>query len=201
MRLYNATSGNTKRVRIFIAEKGIDIPRVELDLGTDTRTPEFLKLNSLGEVPVLELDDGRIITESLAICRYLEVTFPNTPLMGTDAFDQGHIEMWSQRIYGQLFLSYGLFVRHTVPLFADAVDQVPDFAETQRNTIPDKWHWLDTEMSDGRPFIAGDTFSFADVQGMTVLMIADALDLPVPETCEYVNQWAGDMRERSSWHA
>ena len=87
MKLYNATSGNTKRVRIFIAEKGIEVPRVELELGVDTRAPDFRKLNSLGEVPVLELDDGRVISESIAICRYLEAVHPEPPLMGRDAFE------------------------------------------------------------------------------------------------------------------
>lgn len=201
MKLYNAMAGNPKRVRIFIEEKGIDIPRVEMELGTDTRTPEFRALNSLAELPILELDDGRIITESRAICRYLDIRFPETPLMGVDAFEQGHIAMWSERIHGQLFMTYGLMVRHTIPLFADVVDQVPAFAESQRNAIPEKWRWLDKEMSDGRPFIAGEAFSFADVEGMTALMIADAFDLGVPESCEHAMQWANAMRQRSSWEA
>lgn len=201
MKLYNAMAGNPKRVRIFIAEKGIDVPRVELELGKDTRTPEFRKLNSLGELPILELDDGRIITESRAICRYLDVQYPETPLMGVDAFDQGHIAMWSERIHGQLFMTYGLMVRHKIPLFADVVDQIPAFAETQRNAIPEKWRWLDNEMSDGRPFIAGKSFTFADVEGMTALMLADTFDLGIPETCEHATQWANTVRQRPSWEA
>lgn len=88
MKLYNANAGNPKRVRIFIAEKGVDIPRVDLEAGSDTRTEEFRKINSLQELPVLELDDGSIITESVAICRYLEARFPEPPLMGRDAFDK-----------------------------------------------------------------------------------------------------------------
>ena len=201
MKLYNAHSANTKRVRIFIAEKGIEIPRVEVEIPAGTRSAEFRAINSLGELPVLELDDGQIITESLAICRYLEVAYPDPPLMGRHAAEQGHIEMWSQRIYAQLFMTYGLFVRHSLSLFADVVDQVPAFAETQRDAMPGRWRWLDREMSDGRPFIAGQEFSMADVQGMTVLMIADALDLPVPDDCKHVNQWAGVVQSRSSWRA
>lgn len=96
MKLYNASAGNPKRVRIFIAEKGLDISHVEMEPGSDTRTDAFRKINSLAELPVLELDDGRIITESVAICPYLEAIFPDPPLMGRDAFEQGHIEMWSQ---------------------------------------------------------------------------------------------------------
>lgn len=201
MRLYNAPSGNTKRVRIFIAEKTIDVPRVELELVKDTRSADFRKLNSLGELPVLELDDGGILTESMAICRYLEAAFPTMPLMGTNAREQGNIAMWQLRVHSQIFMTYGLMVRHTLPIFADVVDQVPEFARTQREAIPDKWRWLDAEMSDGRMYVAGDKFSFADVEGMTVLMIADAMDVPIPEDCRFVRAWADAMRCRPSWHA
>ena len=201
MKLYDAAAGNAKRVRIFIAEKGIEIPRISLELGKDTRAPEFRQLNSLGEVPVLELDNGRVITESRAICRYLDSAFPDIPLMGLNAFEQGHIAMWSERIYSQLFLPYGLMVRHTLPLFADVMIQVPEFARAQRDEIPDKWTWLDSEMADGRAFITGDKFSFADVEGMTLLMLADIFDIGIPGSCQYANRWADAMRRRPSWEA
>ncbi|WP_108818344.1 glutathione S-transferase family protein [Pseudovibrio sp. Alg231-02] len=201
MKLYNSMSGNTKRVRIFISEKDISIPRVELELGSGTRTPEYRKINSLGEVPALELDDGRVITESRAICRFLDIKFPKIPLMGVSAFDQGNIAMWSERIHSHIFMAYGLMVRHAMALFAEVVDQVPEFAETQRQSIPAKWIWLNDEMSDRRPFIAGDTFSFADVEGMTALMLADAFNIPIPGDCSHVLRWADTMRNRPSWEA
>lgn len=201
MKLYDANAGNPKRVRIFIAEKGIEIPREVLELGKDTRTPEFLKLNSLGEVPVLELDNGQVITDSIAICRYLDLAFPETSLMGRDAFEQGHIEMWSQRIYSQLFLTVGLMVRHQLPMFADVLEQVPAFAEAQRKAMPEKWAWLDQELADGRPFIAGDTFTFADVQGMTALTLTDIFGLNIPNECTHATKWADAMRQRPSWNA
>lgn len=201
MKLYDAQSGNAKRVRIFIAEKGIEVPRQVLSLGADTRSPEFRKINSLGEVPVLELDDGQAITESLAICRYLELAFLENPLMGTSPVEQGKIEMWSQRIHSQLFMTIGLMVRHQLPLFKDVLEQVPAFAETQKRAMPQKWIWLDQEMADNRPFIAGDTFSFADVQGMTVLALSDLLDLAPPKQCAHVQKWASAMRKRPSWNA
>lgn len=201
MKLYDANAGNAKRVRIFIAEKGIDLPREVLELGKDTREQTFKKRNSLGEVPLLELDDGRHISESLAICRYLDLAFPEHPLMGRDAFEQGHIEMWSQRIYHQLFLTIGLMVRHTLPLFADVVEQVPAFAEAQKRAMPQKWRWLDEEMADGRAFIAGDAFTFADVQGMTVLWLTDIFALNAPEDCKFARAWAAAMRQRPSWEA
>ncbi|WP_109354036.1 glutathione S-transferase family protein [Sphingorhabdus sp. EL138] len=201
MKLYDANAGNAKRVRVFIAEKGIDVPRKVLELGTDTRTPEYLKVNSLGEVPALELDNGDVITESIAICRYLELAFPENPLMGRTPFEQGNIEMWSQRVYSQLFLTIGLMVRHQLPLFADVLEQIPAFADAQRKAMPEKWRWLNKEMADGRPFIAGETFSFADVHGMTALTITDIFELSAPADCEHVVKWAQIMRERPSWSA
>lgn len=201
MKLYDAKAGNAKRVRIFIAEKGIDIPSEIVELGIDTRTPEFRKLNSLGEVPVLELDDGSVITDSIAICRYLDNVFPEKPLMGQTAFQQGHIEMWSQRIYQEIFLPIGLMVRHQLPLFADVLEQVPAFADAQRRVMPRKWRWFDQELADRRPYIAGEEFSFADVQGMTALVLADLFDLGISDDCTHALRWAGAMRERSSWTA
>ncbi len=201
MKLYDAKSGNAKRVRIYIAEKGINVPREEIELGSDTRSEKFLRINSLGEVPALELDNGQIITESNAICNYLEARYPENPLMGTAAEEAGCIDMWSWRIYSQLFLTVGLMVRHQIPLFADVLEQIPAFAESQRKSIPDKWRWLDREMADGRPFIAGKSFSFADVQGMTVLAITDIFDLSSPDDCLNVRRWEKTMRERPSWQA
>ena len=201
MKLYDANSGNTKRVRIYISEKGLDIEREMIELGKDTRSPEFLKINSLGEVPALELDNGQVITESNAICNYLEARFPDKPLMGITAEEKAHIDMWSWRVYSQIFLTIGLMVRHQLPLFKDVLEQVPAFAEAQRKAMPDKWRWLDQELADGRAFIAGNAFSYADIQGMTALTITDIFDLSPPEDCVYVNKWAQSMRERPSWAA
>ena len=201
MKLYNTNAGNPKRVRIFIAEKGIEIPHVDLEAGTETRTDAFRKINSLGELPVLELDDGRILTESFAICRYLEAKFPEPSLMGRDAFEQANIEMWSQRIHNQLFLPHGHYVRHTISLFEDVVTQVPEFAAAERDIIPQRWTWLDGEISDGRSFLAGNTFSMADIHGMVVLMLGGLFDFPIPTSCTFVNAWADRVRARSSWDA
>jgi len=201
MKLYDTKAGNPKRVRIFIAEKGIEIPRINMEAGTDTRTEEFRKINSLGELPVLELDDGRVLTESFAICRFLESEFPEPPLMGRDAFEQGNIEMWSQRIHNQLFLPHGHYVRHTLSLFEDVVIQVPAFAEAERDIIPQRWAWLDQEIADGRLFLAGDAFSMADIHGMVVLMLAGLFDFPIPAECTHATRWADRVKGRPSWDA
>ncbi len=201
MKLYDANAGNAKRVRIFIAEKEIEVPRVVLELGKDTRSPEFLAINSLGEVPVLELDSDQCIAESNAICRYLESAYPENPLMGTSTSERDKIDMWSERVYSHLFLTIGLMVRHKLPMFEHIVDQVPAFAEAQRKAVPDKWRWLDSELSDGRPYIAGETFTFADVQGVTAFTLAEIFELGVPDDCEFAGRWAESVRQRKSWSA
>lgn len=132
---------------------------------------------------------------------YEEIESPNPSLMGQSAIEKARIDMWSERVYAQLFLPYGLVVKHTIALFSDVVEQVPSFAESQRRLIPRNWQWLDHEMSDGRTFIAGDEFSFADIQAMVVLMIADAIEFGIPEQCSYVQDWADKIRRRPSWEA
>jgi len=202
MKLYNAQAPNPWRVRIFCMEKGLDVPRVDLEFGKgDTRTPEFLAMNSLGEVPVLELDDGRVLTESVAICRYLESLHPEPNLMGRDGFDQARIEMWNRRIELHVSVTVANVGLHTIPFFAKKVEQVPVFAEAQRRTLAKKWAWLDREMADGRPYFAGDRFTVADITGMLALRVADIVDETIPPELANLKQWETSVRSRSSWNA
>ncbi len=98
MRLYCGDGPNSYRVRIFTAEKGIEVPQVRIDFAKgEHRSAEFLKLNSLGQIPVLVLDDGTVITESVAICRYFETLHPSPALFGADAVSAGKVEMWNRR--------------------------------------------------------------------------------------------------------
>ncbi len=202
MKFYNAGAGNPRRVRIFIAEKGLNIPRVDIDFSKkDNQTSEFLKLNSLGEVPILELDDGTAISESTAICRYLESQHPDPALFGTNNKEIAHIEMWDRRIEFHIFAVMSNIVRHEVEFFADKVEQVPEYAATQRRYIHKKWAWLNSEMADGRPYIAGNSFSVADITAMAALMASDWLKVgPKPEL-EHVSRWSEVVRNRDSWSA
>jgi glutathione S-transferase len=140
MKLYIAPGPNSYRVRILMAEKGIELPLVELDYAKrEHKAPEFLKLNSLGQVPVLELDDGTVITESVAICRYLEAVHPTPSLFGSNAASIGLIDMWNRRIENEVFATIGNVVLHTDEFFKERLIQVPEFAEAQRKMIPGKW--------------------------------------------------------------
>ena len=202
MKLYVAPGPNSYRVRIFMAEKGISLPLTELDYAKrEHKSEEFLKLNSLGQVPVLVLDDGTIITESVAICRYLEALHPAPPLFGADAASIGLIDMWNRRMENEVFGTIGNVTLHTNEFFKERVIQVPAFAEAQRKMIPGKWAWLDREMSDGRPFLAGDRFSIADISGMVTLWLSEVFSYEVPADLANVQRWNERLRQRPSWNA
>ncbi|WP_119388183.1 glutathione S-transferase family protein [Taklimakanibacter lacteus] len=202
MKLYVAPGPNSYRVRIFMAEKGIELPLVELDYGKrEHKSPEFLKLNSLGQVPVLVLDDGTIVTESVAICRVLEDLHPSPSLFGSDHRSKGLIDMWNRRMENEVFATIGNVTLHTNEFFKERLIQVPAFAEAQRKMIPTKWAWLDREISDGRPFLAGDHFSIADISGMVTLWLSEVFSFEVPSNLAHVQRWNERLRRRPSWNA
>ena len=142
------------------------MPQVRIDFAKgEHRSAEFLKLNSLGQIPVLVLDDGTVITESVAICRYFEALHPSPALFGADAVSAGKVEMWNRRAEFEIFGTIGNVALHTAELFKERLVQFPAFADTQREAVPAKWAWLDRELDDGRAFLAGADFSVADITG------------------------------------
>ena len=157
MKLYNGMSPNGARVGVFLAEKEIELATVNVDvMKGETLKPEFLKINSLGQVPVLELDDGTIIAESVAICRYLETLHPKPALFGESAKEQAQIEMWNRRIERHIFDTVGNVGMHEMPFFANHIEQMPEYAQSLRRRFGQKLAWLNDELSDGRPYVAGD---------------------------------------------
>jgi glutathione S-transferase len=202
MKFYNGKAPNPRRVRIFMAEKGVEVPRVELDLQKfEARTPEFRRLNSLEQAPILVLDDGTVIAESVAICRYLEELHPTPALFGADALSRARVEMWNRRMEIEVLGTCTNIAFHSIAFFKDRVIQVPAFVEAQRETLPKKWTWLDRELSDERPFVAGDSFSVADITGMTASQVSEYLGLPIPAGLRHVKRWDEKMRARPSWAA
>lgn len=202
MKLYDAMTPNSLRVNVFLAEQGVDVPRQPINvMGGGTRTPEFLAINSLGELPVLELDDGRILTESVAICRYFETLHPEPGLMGKSAYEQAHIEMWNRRMEQQLFWTIGAVARHTFAFFADKIEQVPAYAETQERLFNKNWAWFDKELSDGRSFVTGEAFTIADITGMAALLVCDFSEKALPAGLKHAKRWEETMRTRQSFAA
>ena len=200
MKLYNGTSPNGMRVQVFLAEKGIEVPVTDIDvMAGETRKPEHVAMNSLAEVPVLELEDGQIITESLAICRYFEVLNPEPSLMGVSAAEQAHIEMWTRRMEQQIFGPVSRIGLHEMPYFEYKLEQVPAYAASSRREFPKRLAWLDMELADGRSFIAGDDFTIADITGMAAVMVCGFLDLPIPSELKSVQRWVEAVTARPSW--
>lgn len=201
-RLYHSDGPNSYRVRIFLAEKGVELPLVRLEFSRgEHKAPNFLKINSLGQVPALVLGDGTIITESVAICRYVEGVVPEPPLFGTGAREAALVEMWSRRVELVVMGKIGNVALHSSDFFRDRLTPFPAFAETERKSAPDKWRWLDREIADGRPFLAGDRFSNADVTGMMTSWLGEVFDLAIPEDCANLRRWDERMRARPSWIA
>ena len=204
MKLYDTPlAPNPRRVRWFMAEKGIeDIEVITLNLIEGThKQPEYLEKAGLPNVPMLEMDDGTCITESVAICRYLEAVHPTPPLFGSDPASKGKIEMWNRRMENEVFATIGNVTLHTNEFFKERVIQVPAFAEAQRKMIPGKWAWLDREMNDGRPYLAGDEFSMADISGMVTLWLSEVFSYEVPADLPNVQRWNERLRQRPSWNA
>tara|TARA_R110002072_G_scaffold272272_3_gene432412 strand:- start:590 stop:1207 length:618 start_codon:yes stop_codon:yes gene_type:complete len=200
MKLYNGMSPNGIRVTIFLQEKGIDLPTQQIKIMSgETRGGAYLKINSLGEIPALELDDGQILTESVAICRYLEALNPKPALMGTGPQEQAMIEMWNRRIELNIFNIIGNVGRHEFDLFKGHVEQFPDFAAAQRREFVKRLGWLDEAMSDGRAFVAGDNFTIADITGMATLMLCTFTQLGIPAELTHVKKWETSLRNRPSW--
>jgi glutathione S-transferase len=186
---------NPRRVRIFAAEKGLDLPEIRIGLRRGGhKSPEHKARNSLGQVPVLELEDGQTISESVAICRYLEILHPTPPLFGTCALSQARTDMWVRRIEFQLMIPVAMYWRHAHPLTASLLVQNRAFGESNRPVAAKAMGWLDRELADGRDWIAGDTFGMADIVALTTIDFAAFIGLDVPDEAERLRGW----RERAS---
>lgn len=200
MRLYTAQAPNPFRVNAFLAEKNLDIPTTQINLMEgETRSPDFQSKNTLCEVPVLELDDGTFLTESIAICRYLEHVFPNNPLMGATPLEQAQIEMWNRRMEQQIFKPVGEFTLHTIPFFADKIEQIPEYAASMEKVLAKKWQWLDQELADGRTYICNNSFSIADITAMAALFVCDFAEIPIPQNLANLNRWITAVRAHDVW--
>jgi glutathione S-transferase len=164
MKIYDFTlAPNPRRLRIFVAEKGLKIPLEQVDIFSGkNRTPEMLARNPAGGLPLIELDDGSHLAESVAICRYLEGLHPEPNLMGKDNREQAFIEMWNRRIEFGLFSAAGRAFQHTNELFKDRLKQMPEYGETQRESTRQQMQWLDAQLGN-KPFIAADRFTIADI--------------------------------------
>lgn len=200
MKLYNSAmpAPNPRRVRIFAAEKGIDLPLEEVALAKrEHKSEAFREKNSLGQTPVLELDDGTTISESVSICRYLEETHPEKPLFGRNALERAQVDMWLRRVEFVLMGPIGNFWRHAHPYTAKVVKQFNDFGESNREAAAAAFRWLDKELA-GRDFLAGGYFSMADITALCTVDFADFAGLKMPEDAANLRAWHAFVSQRPS---
>jgi glutathione S-transferase len=199
MKIYNsATAPNPRRVRIFLAEKGIQVPYEEVDIvKAVNRTPEFRKKNPLGTVPVLELDDGTCISESVAICRYFEELYPNPPLMGVDARDRAIVEMWQRRMEFELLQSIANSFRHRHEFFKGRIAQVPEYAEVSRQNAEKSLAWLDEALAD-RPFVAGERYTIADITALVAIDFGRVSKIRIQPEQKNLTRWYEAVSSRPS---
>jgi glutathione S-transferase len=193
---------NPRRVRIFLAEKGIDIAFEQVDIGKgEHKTPQFAKINPMRHVPVLVLDDGTAIAESVAICRYFECLHPSPALLGRTPLEQARTEMWNRRMeLGFLFHVMQVF-RHLHPAMADMeVPQVPAWAEANRPRVYETLCLLDRELA-GRPFIAGEAYSIADITALVAMDFMKPAKLARQPELTHLARWYDAVAARPSANA
>lgn len=200
MKLYDGGKApNPRRVRIFLAEKGIDVPLVSVDMGAMEHKGETVAgRNPLQRLPVLELDDGTILTETVAICRYFEELHPTPALFGTGAFGRALVEMWQRRIELHLFMPVAQAFRHIHPAMKDwEVPQIPEWGEANKPKALEFLALLDRELA-GREFAAGDTFSIADITGLIAIDFMKPARIAVPDDLTHVRRWHAALKARPS---
>jgi glutathione S-transferase len=203
MKLYNhSLAPNPRRVRIFAAEKGINLTLEDVDiLAGQSRTPEFLAKNSSGGVPVLELDDGSHLSESVAICRYLEGLNPEPNLLGRGLREQADIERWNRRMELELFAAIGRTVQNTSSIFQGRFKQFPEYGEAQRAVVCQRLERMDRELN-GHQFVAGDRFTIADITALVAIDIGGRLaDIKVAPDLAHLTRWHNAVSKRPSANA
>jgi len=200
MRLFDGgRAPNPRRVRIFLAEKGLTIPIVPVDLGKGEHlTPEFSARNAARRVPVLELDDGTHLTESIAICRYFEELHPEPPLFGQGALGRAQVEMFNRKLELELYLAVQAVFRHLHPAMAAfEVPQVPAWGEANKARALAHLAALDTHLA-GRDFVAGDALSVADITGLVIVDFLRWAKIALPEELTNLRRWHAGLAARPS---
>ncbi len=203
MRLYDGgRAPNPRRVRIFLSEKGIAVPIAAVDLGAmEHKSERYRAVNPLQRVPALELDDGTVITESIAICRYFEALQPEPVLFGQGPVEIALVEMWQRRIELHLLTAIQQVFRHLHPGMKEhEVPQVAAWGEANKPRVLEFLGLLDREL-EGRRFAAGDRFSVADITGLVALDFMRAAKLSVPPEYTHVGRWHAELSARPSARA
>ncbi|NQV21930.1 MAG: glutathione S-transferase family protein [Rhodospirillales bacterium] len=208
MKLYDwHLAPNPRRVRMYLAEKGIDIPIEEVGAGPNlTLDPAYLKKHPHGLVPCLELDDGTMIGEAMAICRYFETEHPDPPLMGTDAKDRALVEMWERKADMEGLHAASEAFRNLAPDFkgrglpgqrGDTIPQLPVLVQRGTARVARFYQKIDEQLGKN-PYLAGERFSVADITAFCSIDFAKWIELDIPAECKNVQRWYDEVSKRES---
>jgi glutathione S-transferase len=206
MRLYDyAPAPNPRRVRIFLAEKQIVVPTVQVDLRANEQfSPAFRAINADCTVPVLELDDGTRMADVMAVCVYFETLQPEPPLMGVGALDRANVTAWQRRVEREGFFAVAEALRNSSPAFkaralpgADDYEQIPALVERGRARVANFFPMLDAHLAE-REFVAGMRYSIADITALVAIDFARWIKLAVPDECVHLRRWYAAVSARPS---
>jgi glutathione S-transferase len=203
MKLYDGgRAPNPRRVRIFLAEKGIEIEKQQVDLGAlEHKGAAYTAINPLQQVPALELDDGTILTESIAICRYFEALQPEPALFGRNGREAAIVEMWNRRVEQRLLLGVAQVFRHLHPAMKPMENpQIAAWGEANKPRVMEFLKLLDSELA-ARPYVAGEAFTVADITGLVAIDLMKPAKLVMPDDMKRVKRWHADITARPSANA
>jgi glutathione S-transferase len=206
MKLYteNYPAPNPRKVHIYLAEKGIhDVERVHTKMAERMhKAPDFIAKNSLGQVPVLETNDGRFLSESVAICRFFEALHPTPPLFGRSAFEQAEVEMWIRRSEFRVWTPMGQVWINDDPRTAVVnPNQHKDYGAHMRKVTANAMRWINKELSGGGEYLVGDYFSMADIVLLCGLDFAKFVNMPIPDDATHLKDWHARVSARPSARA
>ena len=198
MKLHESPSPNARRVTVFMAEKGIECEKVSVDIrGGENIQSEYLRKNPAGRVPVLELDDGSFISESMAICRYLEAIQPEPNLFGVSAIEIANVEMWQRRVELNLFSEIAGAFRNITGFFKDRETCVEEWGRVCAEKAPKALSMFDDQLSINE-YLAGERFTVADITLAVTLDFAEMVKVVPLPTLDNISRWREGVVARAS---
>ena len=202
MKLYDLKTGmNPRRVRIFLAEKGVAIDKIDVDmLGGENKRVEFLSKNPMGTMPVLELDSGEYISESMAICRYFEELHPTPNLFGETTLERARIEMWNRRMELEVMSPITEGFVHLSPFWVGRRPQIAQYGELAQSKVKQHLSWIDSELAT-RDYLVGSRYTVADITLQCALLLGRNTGVPVPESLPNLQRWYKNVTARPTARA
>jgi glutathione S-transferase len=199
MKLHEFTGApNPKKVRVYLAEKGIEVPSQQVNIiAGENRQPAFLAKNPMGGLPVLELDDGTFLPESLAIIEYFEELHPSPPMIGTTPLERARVRALERLCELSILGRIAVVFQNTHPLFAGRVKQSPEAAESAKTALGQNLAVLDAKIGSN-PFVAGSKPTIADCTLFAAISFAEFAQVPIDPACKNVHRWYEGFKQRPS---